>query len=63
MTLWRPAEVGCSVALFTVVITRVYRKPGMSSVSRKKKFWLLIKKDLVAYKKDERSGGHQAYLN
>ena len=56
VTVWRPAEVGCSVALLTVVITRVYRKPGISSVSRKKKFWLLIKKD-------ERSGGHQAYLN
>ena len=39
VTLWRSAEVGCSVTIFTVVIglTRVCRKPGISSVSRKKK--------------------------
>ena len=37
VTVWRPAEVGCSVALLTVVITRVCRKPGIFfSVSRKK---------------------------
>ena len=37
--VWRPAEVGCSVPLLTRVITRVYRKPG---ISRKNKFWLFI---------------------
>ena len=39
VTLWRSAEVGCSVTILTVVIglTRVCRKPGISSVSRKKK--------------------------
>ena len=44
MTVWRPVEVGCSVALLTLAITRVCRKPGISSVSRKKKFWFFIKK-------------------
>ena len=38
VTVWRPAEVGCSVALLTVVITRVCRKPWISSVSRKNKY-------------------------
>ena len=60
VTVWHPGEVGCSVPLLTVVVTKVCRKPGISSVFRKKKiyfrFWLFIKKD-------ERSGGHQAYLN
>ena len=55
-TVWRPAEVGCSVSLLTILITIVCRKPGISSVFRKKQIWLFIKKD-------ERSGGHQAYLN
>ncbi len=51
VTLWRPAEVVCSVPLLTVVITRVCRKPWISSVFRKNNF-------LVVYKKDERSDGH-----
>ena len=55
VTVWRPAEVGCSVAILTIVITRVCSKPGISSVSRKKLFWLFIKKN------KKRSGGHQAY--
>ena len=38
VTVWRPSEVGCSVAILTVVITRVCRKPGISSVSQKKKY-------------------------
>ena len=56
VTLWRPAKVGCSVPLLTVVITIACRKPGISSVFRKNNLLLFIKKD-------ERSGGHQAYLN
>ena len=49
VTVWRPAEVGCSVALLTVVITRVYRKPGNSSVSERKH--IIIFSMLVVYKK------------
>ena len=59
VTVWRPAEVGCSVALFTVVITRGCRKPGISSNFRKKQSWLFIQ----AVKKDERSVEHQVCLN
>ena len=57
VAVWRPAEVGCSVPLLTVVITRVCRKSGISSVFRKKQFVVVYRK------KDERSGGHQADLN
>ena len=53
VAVWRAAEVGCFVPLLTVVITRVCRKSGISSVFRKNNLWLFI----------ERSGGHQAYLN
>ena len=55
VAVWRPAEVGCSVALLTVVLTRVCRD---FFCFPKEKFWLIIKKD-------ERSGGYQgqAYLN
>ena len=56
VAVWRPAEVACSVPLLTDVITRVCRRPGISSVFRNNNLWLFIKKD-------ERSGGHQAYLN
>ena len=44
VTLWRPAEVGCSVPLLTVVITRVCRKPGISSVFRKNNFLVVYTK-------------------
>ncbi len=47
VAVWRPAEVGCSVSLLTVVITRVCRKPGISSVFRKKQIWLFIKKRTI----------------
>ena len=40
----RPPEVGCSVPLLTVVITRVCRKSGISSVFRKNNLWLFIEK-------------------
>ena len=57
MVVWRPAEVDCSVPLFftvvqskaaqnTVVITRVCRKSGISSVFRKNNFWLFIEKKM-----------------
>ena len=36
MTVWRPAEVGWYVTRLTVAIKRVCRKPGISSISRKK---------------------------
>ena len=39
VAVWRPAEVGCSVPLFTVVITRVCRKSGISSVFRNNNLW------------------------
>ena len=32
VAVWRPVKVGCSVPLLTVVITRVCRKSGISSV-------------------------------
>ena len=46
MAVWRPAEVGCSVPLLTVVITRVCRKSGISSVFRKNNLWLFIEKKM-----------------
>ena len=49
VTLWRPAEGGCSVPLLTVVITRVCRKPGISSVFRKNNLLLFIKKRLTIW--------------
>ena len=44
--VWRPAAVGCSVPLLTVVITRVCRKSGISSVFRKNNLWLFIEKKM-----------------
>ena len=46
VAVWRPAEVGCSVPLLTVVITRVCRKSGISSVFRKNNLWLFIEKKM-----------------
>ena len=46
VTVWRPAEVGCSVPLLTVVITRVCRKSGISSVFRNNNLWLFIEKKM-----------------
>ena len=46
VAVWRPAEVGCSVPLLTVVITRVCRKSGISSVFRKNTLWLFIEKKM-----------------
>ena len=46
VAVWRPAEVGCSVPLLTVVITRVCRKPGISSVFRKNNLWLFTEKKM-----------------
>ena len=40
VAVWRPAEVGCSVPLLTVVITRVCRKSGISSVFRKNRLFI-----------------------
>ena len=44
VAVWRPAEVGCSVPILTVVITRMCRKSGISSVFRKNNLWLFIEK-------------------
>ena len=49
VAVWRPAEVGCSVPLLTVVITRVCRKSGVSSVFRKNNLWLFIEKRLTIW--------------
>ena len=46
VAVWRPAEVGCSVPLLTVVITTVCRKSGISSVFRKNNLWLFIEKKM-----------------
>ena len=46
VAVWRPAEVGCSVPRLTVVITRVCRKSGISSVFRKNTLWLFIEKKM-----------------
>ena len=42
----RPAEVGCSVPLLTVVITRVCRKSGISSVFRREKIVVVYRKKM-----------------
>ena len=47
MTVWRPAEMGWSVALLTVAITRVCIKPDISSVSRNKKYIFNFEQDLT----------------
>ena len=49
VAVWRPAELGCSVSLLTVVITRVCRKSGISSVFRKNNLWLFIEKRLTIW--------------
>ena len=46
VAVWHPAEVGCSVTVLTVVITRVCRKSGISSVFRKNNLWLFIEKKM-----------------
>ena len=46
VAVWLPAEVGCHVPLLTVVITRVCRKSGISSVFRKNNLWLFIEKKI-----------------
>ena len=46
VAVWRPAEVGCSVPLLTVVITRVCRKSGISCVFRKNNLWLFAEKKM-----------------
>ena len=47
VTVWRPAKVGCSVALLTVVITSVQKARGFFRFPKVEiyfKFWLFIKK-------------------
>ena len=44
VAVWSPAKVGCSVPLLTVVITRVCRKSGITSVFRNNNLWLFIEK-------------------
>ena len=46
VAVWRLAEVGCSVPLLTVVITRVCKKSEISSVFRKNNLWLFIEKKM-----------------
>ena len=46
VAVWRPAEVGSSVPLLTVVITRVCRMSGISSVFRNNNVWLFIEKKM-----------------
>ena len=42
VTVWRPAEVGCSVALLTVVITRVCRKQGFLPFPERKNIFSIL---------------------
>ena len=46
VAVWSPAEVGCSVPLLTLVIRRVCRKSGISSVFGKNNLWLFIEKKM-----------------